>query len=481
MPIFEIDFPEPKKLLQVVKDWQTTKYCEQLKVGRDYFIGDNTTIKAVKKYYYSDPRTLLDASGMEKLDSNGNPIIIGGSFVENPYVSNHRIGYGVFADIVSQKVNTLLDETPQIETKEKLPPDFVRNLGYGLKIAGNKASSQSAGFLYIQWDGQVKVFDTEQCIPYFSEYDGTLAGLIRSWIIKTGKGDVMFVETYDKKGLTIYRTKRKAPGELELYGKTTPYKFTDLKNALGTEREPEEMPIPIVMLKNNETATSDLKPSVRAKIDAIDIVNSGFANNIEDFSELYWVVKNSAGMDQGYFNDFIANINRTKKVFVSGDGADIATHQVTIPTEARTKFVELMKSELVFETGILDSQALTGSSLTNVAIKAATMKLRQRVSEFEWQVYQAARQAIQLYQKYTGRAFDFDIEFTQLLIENEKEIVDIANSCRTDISHRTYLEQLKRAGIVKDVDEEINQIRQESPYRLEIPDDDGDDDGGGTE
>jgi len=45
---------------------------------------------------------------------------------------------------------------------------------------------------------------------------------------------------------------------------------------------------------------------------------------------------------------YVANINRSKKIIV-GDGDDVDTKQIEIPTEARTKFVDLMKKELVFE------------------------------------------------------------------------------------------------------------------------------------
>ena len=87
-----------------------------------------------------------------------------------------------------------------------------------------------------------------------------------------------------------------------------------------------------------------MTPSVRAKIDIIDIVNSGFANNIEDFSDLFWVIKMPAEWMRPRLRITLRNINRTKKIIV-GDGDDVNTKQIEIPTEARTKFVELMKKE----------------------------------------------------------------------------------------------------------------------------------------
>lgn len=469
MPIFELEYPDrPEKLLTIIAGWESSDEYKKLCTGRDYFNCENTTIAAVRKVYFSDARPVLDKYGVPTLNTDGTPKMAGGGFVNNPYVANNKIGFGIFRDIVSQKVNTLLDEMPQIETKSKMAPGFIRNLGYGLKVAGNKASAQGYSYIYLQRDGGVTVFKTENCIPYFSEYSGELVALVRYWSIATATAEYKYIETYAADGVTTYRTNPARPGKLEIYRATEPYKYSTVRNVVENRVAPDIMPLPIIILRNNEDMQSDLTTSVRAKIDAIDIVNSGFMNNIEDFSELFWVVKNNSGMDATAFNDFVANVNRTKKVILSGDG-DIDTKQITIPTEARAKFVELMKSEIIFETGVLDNQTLTGSSLTNVAIKAATLKLRQRVSEFEWYVYQAGRRAVEIYQGYTGIVGEFDIEFTQMLIDNEREIIENANMCRPDISLESYLEQISRAGIIRDVKTEMERLAAEDAtrYRME--------------
>lgn len=471
MPFFELEYPKTsEKMLAVISAWENSSDFKGMEIGRDYMNGENTTISLVRKMYFSDPRPALDKTGAQIMGADGNPKMLGGVFVDNPYVANNKIGYGVFADIVSQKVNTLLDETPKIETDKGviIAPEFIRNLGYALKIAGNKASAQTYAYLYLQRDNKISVFKTENCIPYFSEYTGELVGLIRYWRITANNEKIMYVETYLPDGITTYRTTPQRPNELSVYKPTEGYKYSNLSDVMGTRKQAENMQYPVIMLANNENNKSDLKASVRAKIDAIDIAASGLMDNIEDFSDLFWVVKNNAGMDGEVFADFAANIKRTKKVVITGADSDVTTRQVEIPTEARMRFIEEMKKELVFETGILDSAALTGSSLTNVAIKAATLKLRQRVSEFEWQVYNLARKAVDIYQQYSGQTFGYDIEFSQLLIENEKEIIETANLCRTDISRESYLEQVQRAGVIRDVKTELRRIAAEDMPRYNL-------------
>jgi hypothetical protein len=205
-----------------------------------------------------------------------------------------------------------------------------------------------------------------------------------------------------------------------------------------------------------------MTPSVRAKIDIIDTVNSGFANNIEDFSDLFWVIKNASGMDSTAFEDYVANINRSKKIIV-GDGDDVNTKQIDIPTEARTKFVELMKKELIFETGIIDTQAIAaGGDIRNIGIKLMTLKLRQRISDFEWEAYRAATDIINKRLQYIGKAGEFDIDFSEMLIGNDTELIDNANKIRPDVSRETYLELIKKAGYISDVKEELRRVEKEN-------------------
>lgn len=460
--IFE--YPNSINLLpSICENW---KLSDTHKKQRDhwlYFGGENVTINSVKRYYWSDPKDARDSMGAPILDSNGRTKKIGGGFVENPYVANNRIGYGVYKDIVSQPVNSLLDETPNI-TGIELDKKFIKNFGYAMKNGGLRAKSQGVNYIYQDFYGNLTVFQTENCIPYFDEMTGDLKRLIRFWDVPTTnttwdnsnnyKSYYTIIETYTEAGLTVYSTDK----NLHVLKPTTPYKFKRTADALGETVTGEAINLPITIFRNNEGYTSDLSTSVRSKIDIIDLVNSGFANNIEDFSDLFWVVKNASGMDATAFEDFVANINRSKKIIVS-ESSDVDTKQIQIPTEARTKFVELMKKELIFETGIIDTQAIaSGGDIRNIGIKLMTLKLRQRISDLEWEAYRTATDIVNKYMQYRGLTGAFDIDFSEMLINNDTEIIDNANKIRSDISRETYLGIIRKSGYISDVKEELERL-----------------------
>jgi hypothetical protein len=337
-----------------------------------------------------------------------------------------------------------------------------------MKTGGQRAAGQGVSYIYQDYLGNLTVFQSENCIPYFDEMTGDLISLIRFWDIPTNyetsyqnnryQSYYTIIETYTQEGLTVYSTRGKFHVEKPL----TPYKFKRTADIFGNTITGESVNLPITIFRNNSDYKSDMTPSVRAKIDIIDTVNSGFANNIEDFSDLFWVIKNASGMDSTAFEDYVANINRSKKIIV-GDGDDVNTKQIDIPTEARTKFVELMKKELIFETGIIDTQAIAaGGDIRNIGIKLMTLKLRQRISDFEWEAYRAATDIINKRLQYIGKAGEFDIDFSEMLIGNDTELIDNANKIRPDVSRETYLELIKKAGYISDVKEELRRVEKEN-------------------
>lgn len=463
----------PELLPSICENWKLSNTHISQRDDWRYFNGDNVTIAELKRYYWSDPKVILDSNGQPTLDSNGCPKKFGGGFVENRYVANNRIGYGVYKDIVSQKTNSLLDETPTVSGIE-LDKKFIKQFGYAMKTGGQRAAGQGVSYIYQDYLGNLTVFQSENCIPYFDEMTGDLVRLVRFWDIPTSaemsyqnnryQSYYTIIETYTKEGLTVYSTR----GKFHMEKPLTPYKFNRTADIFGSTITGESVNLPITIFRNNSDYKSDMTPSVRAKIDIIDTVNSGFANNIEDFSDLFWVIKNASGMDSTAFEDYVANINRSRKIIV-GDGDDVNTKQIEIPTEARTKFVELMKKELIFETGIIDTQAIAaGGDIRNIGIKLMTLKLRQRISDFEWEAYRAATDIINKRLQYMGKAGEFDIDFSEMLIGNDTELIDNANKIRPDVSRETYLGLIKKAGYISDVKEELKRIADDESKMFSV-------------
>lgn len=456
----------PLKIYNAVQDWKGSEARQEIIDAKEYYIGENPDIKKIFRYYYSETKKKM---------VDGKEVTVGGGLIQNPYVANNQIGYSIFQDVVDQKNDTLLTEHPNIDTDFSLEEKFVKNLGYALHSAGIEASCGGVGFMFQDFEGNYTVFETENCIAYYDDLTSELMTLIRFWEIK----DKIFIEVFKETTSVLYSFGKEKRFKIERA--ELPYQYTK-KQAMGEEQiENLNIKLPIIIVKNNKQCKSDLDTNLRTKINAIDLVNSGFANNIEDFSELFWIIKDKGFLNAEQFEDFVANINRTRKALVQGDGADVDTKQIQIPTEARRLFVEDRKKEIIIEKGLIDTASMTGSSLTTTAIKAATQKLVQRVSKFEWQVYEAMSDAIRLFQLYNKVNFEFDVSFTKLLIQNDTEIIDNAVKIRTDISKKSLLTLYKRANYINDVDEEIEQIEEEQVGKFSLIDEEVEENGQSTQ
>ena len=101
---------------------------------------------------------------------------------------------------------------------------------------------------------------------------------------------------------------------------------------------------------------------------------------------------------------------------------------------ARREALDLLERALYQDYMALDMDAITGGSLTNVAIRAAAANLNLKADRYEWQV----RQFVQDLLRLIGHPTE-DIRFTRQTITNESEVVKDIYAMRGDIDQRTAL------------------------------------------
>ena len=118
----------------------------------------------------------------------------------------------------------------------------------------------------------------------------------------------------------------------------------------------------------------------------------------------------------------------------SGSGATAEPHTIEVPYMARREALDLLERALYQDYMALDMDAITGGSLTNVAIRAAAANLNLKADRYEWQV----RQFVQDLLRLIGHPTE-DIRFTRQTITNESEVVKDIYAMRGDIDQRTAL------------------------------------------
>jgi SPP1 family phage portal protein len=196
-------------------------------------------------------------------------------------------------------------------------------------------------------------------------------------------------------------------------------------------------------------------------IDIYDIVNSDFANNIDDMQDAFFTIKNYNGQD---LQEFLTQLKKFKAVPV-GDGGDVTANQLTIPTEAREKFLSLTDENIYKFAMAVDTNKLAGSSLTTTAIKASFANLDLKADKFEAEFRKFIRTLITFINKYEGTSYSYDFTLDRSMLVNNIETIEAIKNQKGIISDRTLFEN---HPLVLDVDQEFKRIEEESePIELD--------------
>src|SRR5574344_396927 len=296
--------------------------------------------------------------------------------------SNNKITSNYFRRLNAQRNSYLLGNGVTFAgdgTKEKLGQDFdgaLKKLGYKALIHG-----VSFGFWNVD---ALHIFPVTEFVPFWDENTGALMAGIRFWQLDTDK-PLNFV-IYEIDGYAKYRNNN---GSLETLTEKRPYKErVQYTPALGVEVVGGDnySALPIIPLYGSELKQSTLVGMKRA-IDSYDLIRSGFANDLTDCAQIYWLIKNAGGMDD---NDLARFRDRLKFTHIAGidtdggAGAEAVTQE--IPYAARTEYLERIRSGIYEDFGAFDVTSFAAAAKTATEINAAYQPLDECTDDYEYQV-----------------------------------------------------------------------------------------------
>ena len=299
----------------------------------------------------------------------------------------YSLGNGVsFAN--AQKVKGKDGKTEiQDKTKESLGKDFDTVL----YSAGRYARLHRVSYLFWNLD-HADLFKATEFCPLFDENNGGLGAGIRFWSLDWNKKPVTVV-FYEQDGYTKYRTKPDSKGldlvEIEpkrAYKQQIAHNNVDPDEIIG---ESNYSYIPIIPFWGSQHRQSDLV-GMRSKIDAYDLVKSGFANDLEDCAQIYWIVGNALGSTEDDLAKFRDRLKLNHIAVMDTDNTNITPYTQEIPTQARAVLLESLRAQIYEDYGGLDVHTIAAGS-TNDHIDAAYQPMDEEADDFEYQCIEAIR------------------------------------------------------------------------------------------
>ena len=381
---------------------------------------------------------------------------IAGSEVEDYTATNSKIASNFFHRLNTQRCTYSLgtgitfDNNPDVKDKLGLKFDTsVYNIAYFALIHG-----VSFGFWNVD---KLHVFPITEFVPLWDEQDGSLKAGIRFWQIDGNKP--LIAVLYELDGYTKFQ--KDADGAREVEPKAS-YKITYSQNKVGdisVVGEENYSALPIIPMWGSRLKQSTLIGMQQA-IDSFDLIRSGFANDLTDCAEIYWLIENSPGMTD---DDLARFRDKLKLEHIAeadtGEGTSVTPYTQDIPYAARQAYLTDIRNGIYEDFGALDVHAVSADS-TNDHLEAAYQPMDENADDFEYQIIEFIQQLLIV----AGYPEDTPL-FKRNRISNTKEQVEIVMMEANYLDEETILNKLPNIT-VDEVDDILKRRDQEDAQRM---------------
>lgn len=410
-------------------------------IAYEYFKKRNVTITKYQKLLYT----------------------LSGEVVPDNYSANYKFCNAFFHVFVKQENSFLLGNGITFnnsDTKDKLGGDEFDNQVF---IAGEYALWGAVSFMFFNLD-HIDVFKVTEFVPLIGTEDGALHAGIRFWQIDAKRP--LRATLYEEDGFTelIWDSEDKKQNdsrgrilkEKQPYRHTVAESIADGMEILDGKNYPS---FPIVPLWANKEHQSEFT-GLRERIDGYDLIQSGFANDLDDASQIYWIINNGIGMDEVDLAKFMDQIKRVKAAVIEDTGAKAEAHTIDLPYQARQVGLADLRDSLYRDAMALDVDKLSnGGAIATVQIDASYENLELKCDGFEYCVTEAIKGILYL------AGIDDSPTYHRRKTINQPEVTAMVLSAAEYLDEETLLKKLPFLNI-DEIDEIIMRRDKEEASRF---------------
>lgn len=370
------------------------KMTKTAKTARKYFEKRNVTIMEFQKMLYT----------------------ISGKAIPDNFSANYKLRSSYLYRFIIQEQQYLLGNGVAWEeesTKDKLGKDFDAKL----QLLAEYALVSGLAFGFWNLD-HLEVFDLTEFCPLWDEEDGSLKAGIRYWQIDDGKP--VRATLYELDGYTDYIWNTRDNESVQVLNDKRSYKQKVVRSVADGEQTynwKNYDGFPIVPLWN-VNRQSELE-GLRESIDCYDLIKSGFANNVDEASYIYWAIQNAGGMDDIDLATFVERMKTLHAALVEDDGAKAEAHSIEAPYASREALLNRLRSDLYEDAMALDTKSIADGAITATQIRAAYEPLNSKTDKFEYLILNFIDEILKLAQ------IDDNATFTRSKIINTQEEVQM--------------------------------------------------------
>lgn len=398
--------------------------------------------KAIREHS-SDPLVKM-AILADKYDNQQNDTITkmikwlylaNGSKVEDTTVANHKLASGFFHRLNVQRNTYLLGNGVDFDdksVKDKLGDTFDSVF----KGAGYFALIHGLTFVYWNLD-RIYNFKLQEFKPFWDEETGALRAGIRFWRLDDRKP--MKAVLYEEDGFTKFSEDENKRMVI------TQQKRSYIVKVSSSVLDGDEIVgmsnysfLPIVPFWGSRNHLSTLT-KLQSNIDAYDMIKSGFANDLDECAQIYWLINGANGMDDEDMAEFRDRLKFNHIAKVDRDG-QVNPYTQEVPYSARETLLARIKADLYEDFGALDVHTIAAGA-TNDHIEAAYQPLDEEADDYEFQCTECIKQILAL------NGIDAEPVYKRNRISNQMETVQMLMMEAPYLDEETIISKLPNITI----------------------------------
>lgn len=387
----------------VITAHKTTELYQMAVIAEEYDKHRNVTINQYQKILYT----------------------VTGKAIPDNWSANFKMASRFFHRFITQENQFLLGNgvTWQTEGTE----DKLGNKKYPfdnqLQEAGHKALTGGVSFGFFNLD-HIDVFGVSEFAPLFDEEDGSMKAGVRFWQIDDSKP--LRATLYEIDGYTEYiwynddnlrlndRWTKVDTGQALKQKRA--YKLKVRSSEVDGEEiyDGENYPtFPIVPFWGNPEHQSEIV-GLREQIDCYDLIKSGFANNVDEASLIYWTLTNAGGMGDVDLAKFVERLKTVHAVTLD-DEVKAESHSIDVPYSSREALLDRLEKDLYKDAMALDTENIANGATTATQIRAAYEPLNSKCDSYEYCVLDFIQGILEL------AGIEDEPTFTRSMIVNVNE------------------------------------------------------------
>ena len=377
---------------RVIDQHKASELYQTAKIAYEYVKHQNVTIKNYQKLLYR----------------------VTGEAIPDNWTANYKMASKFFNRFITQENQYLLGNGvtwQNAATKKKLGKNFDSTM----RKLGKSALWGAVSFGFYNYD-HLENFDILEYAPLYDEEDGAMKAGVRFWQVDAQKP--LRATFYEIDGYTDMIWGQRDNEEGQILHDKRPYILKIKTSVADGEMIYDGMnypSFPIIPLWGNPEKQSELV-GLREQIDCYDLIKSGFANNVDEGSLIYWTLNNAGGMDDVDLAQFVERM-KTLHAATTDDNVTAESHNLEAPYQSREALLTRLRSDLYEDAMALDTKNIANGAVTATQIDAAYEPLNSKTDDYEQCIDDFMNELLKI------AGIEDEYTFTRSVIVNKSEEV----------------------------------------------------------